>query len=753
MARPKSVSIVINTLNRATLLRKTLDSFSWLNYDAFEVVVVNGPSTDESEAVINEFAGRIKRGRCPEANLSMSRNIGINMASGDVIAFIDDDAIPEPEWLTQAIIAFDSDDVGAVGGRVFDPSGYEFQYQYSTATRLGSANWRRTEATPEYCLPFTYEFPYLQGTNTFFRGDVLRKIGGFDEEFEYYLDETDVCLRVVDAGYLVRQLHNAYVHHKFAPSHIRDTNKITRYRYPIIKNKIYFSLVNGKSHYPLVEIKMDNERFVQEQLGDVDFHIAGGRLTVEDRLKLEDDITRAWQRANASAQEERKFIPEENRVPSAQPLLAFNVLTPTDGAPLVLALLCQDYPPSHLGGIARFTHDLAVACAQQGHQVHVLTRGDSHHRVDFEEGVWVHRLVVTEHSRAPDAVRMNIPQHIWNHSATMLAELDRIATHRAVDLVEAPIWDCEGIAPLLSARYKVVTSLQTTLALSISSHPEWNNDNAFCTNFVEPMVELERYLLERSFGIHAISSGILKEIEKIYSMHLIGARIGLARLGLPDWSASIDKAKSKNEEGGTVGRKKVKVLFVGRLEHRKGIDILLKIVPRLCIQYQSVEFIFAGDDTIPAADGTPYRNNFEASNRELIGKQVRFLGRVSDDELRGLYSDCDIFVAPSRFESFGLIYVEAMIYGKPVIGCDVGGVPEVVAHGSTGMLVPPDSDSRLRDALESLITDVALREKMGRAGRERYLKMFSAERMASDCIKYYRQLLNPALSIRAEALG
>jgi len=740
MARPTTVSIVINTLNRAALLRKTLDSFSWLNYDAFEVVVVNGPSTDDSEAVLSEFSGKIKHGRCPEANLSMSRNIGINMASGDVIAFIDDDAIPEPEWLAQAIAAFDSDDVGAVGGRVFDPSGYEFQYQYSTATRLGNANWRRTEATPEYCLPFTYEFPYLQGTNTFFRSDVLRKIGGFDEEFEYYLDETDVCLRMVDAGYLVRQLHNAYVHHKFAPSHIRDNNKITRYRYPIIKNKIYFSLVNGSSHYLPAEIKTDNDNFVYGQLCDVDFHIAGGRLALEDRVKLEDDIVRAMQRAHVSAQEKRKFIPNSKRIASSQPLLRFQVLSPVDGAPLVLAFLCQDYPPNHQGGIARFTHDLAVACAQQGHRVHVLTRGDSHHRVDFEEGVWVHRLVVTEHLRGADAVRMNVPQHIWNHSVTMLAELDRISTHRAIDLVEAPIWDCEGIAPQLSGKYKVVTSLQTTLALSVSSHPEWDEDNAFRTNFVEPMVALERYLLLHSFGLHAISVGILKEIEKIYSLSLSGARIGLARLGLPDWSESADGENLKGAKA-FIERKTVKVLFVGRLEHRKGIDVLLRIVPRLCVQYPDVEFVFVGDDTIPADGGAPYKKAFEVNNRSLIGNQVRFLGRISDDELRTQYSQCDAFVAPSRFESFGLIYLEAMMYSKPVIGCNVGGVPEVVEHAVNGILVSPGSDVQLLDALDSLITNAALREKMGKAGRKRYLQMFSAQRMACDCIKFYRQLL------------
>ena len=584
----------------------------------------------------------------------------------------------------------------------------------------------------------------MQGTNTLFRKDVLEAVGGFDEEIEFYLDETEVCLRVVDAGYLVRQIHNAYVHHKFAPSHIRDNNRITRHRYAIVKNKIYFSLVNGGLHCTTAEIEKDNEQFIQSQIADMDFHIAAGSLCDADRVKLLDDIQRAQRKAQASAQEPRKFLRREQIEILRQPFLRFPVLSAADGPPLTLVFLCQDYPPGHLGGIARFTHDLAVACAQKGHHVHVLTRGESHHRVDFEEGVWVHRMVVSEHVRSPEAWRMNIPRHIWNYSATMLAELDRIASHRPIDLVEAPIWDCEGIAPLLSGRYRVITSLQTTLALSLPAHPEWDENIEFRRNFVEPMVALERYLLERSHGIHSISAGIWTEVESVYGLRLERSRVGLARLGLPDWSAMAETGMPHDASAAASG-KSLTVLFVGRLEQRKGIDVLLEVVPELCARFPHVEFVIAGDDTIPVDGTTTYRKIFEAGNPELTGASVRFLGRVSEEMLRTLYASCDIFVAPSRFESFGLIYVEAMIYGKPVIGCEVGGIPEVVADGVNGILVQPGSGEALKAAIRSLLEDQALRQKMGRAGRERYLQMFSADRMAADCIVFYRQCVQSSV--------
>ena len=95
------VSVVINTYNRSAALRQTLLSMAEQRYRDFEVIVVNGPSTDDTETVLQPFAGAIKIAKCPEAQLARSRNIGIVESSGDIVAFIDDDAMPEPNWLIE----------------------------------------------------------------------------------------------------------------------------------------------------------------------------------------------------------------------------------------------------------------------------------------------------------------------------------------------------------------------------------------------------------------------------------------------------------------------------------------------------------------------------------------------------------------------------------------------------------------------------------------------------------------------------
>ena len=140
------ISVVINTYNRGPSLRETLRALKHQTHDAFEVVVVNGPSTDDTATVLAEFAGMVRVVDCPEVHLSKSRNLGIAAASGEVVAFIDDDAIPEARWLADLEEAYDADYVGGAGGLVYDHTGMKLQYQYSVCDRVGEPRLRRGPA-------------------------------------------------------------------------------------------------------------------------------------------------------------------------------------------------------------------------------------------------------------------------------------------------------------------------------------------------------------------------------------------------------------------------------------------------------------------------------------------------------------------------------------------------------------------------------------------------------------------------------
>src|ERR1700684_1465788 len=122
-------SVVINTYNRAKSLRNTLRGLQQQTHDDFEVIVVKGPCTDDTDSVLAEFPG-VRFAHCPEVNISKSRNAGIIAAASEIVALIDDDAIPEPNWLRDLVAPYEAAKVGATGGLVYEPSGFELQYKY-----------------------------------------------------------------------------------------------------------------------------------------------------------------------------------------------------------------------------------------------------------------------------------------------------------------------------------------------------------------------------------------------------------------------------------------------------------------------------------------------------------------------------------------------------------------------------------------------------------------------------------------------
>lgn len=165
-------------------------------------------------------------------------------------------------------------------------------------------------------------------------------------------------------------------------------------------------------------------------------------------------------------------------------------------------------------------------------------------------------------------------------------------------------------------------------------------------------------------------------------------------------------------------KKKVVVLTVGRLHPRKGQLITLKALQSLAPQFRSqVEYWIVGGQS---------KGRYEEKLRETVTNSdltVRFFGNIPDDELDSIYDHADIFAMTSidyrhSVEGFGLVYLEAAAHGLPVVAHTVGGVPEAVLDGITGFLVPPNYPAQLTAAFERLISDQALRQRLGDAGRE-----------------------------------
>jgi len=195
------ISVVVCTYNGASTIRDTLEALRDLDYPAFEVIVVNDGSTDETGQIASTYPYRV----IDEENqgLSRARNTGIAAATGEIVAFIDDDAYPDPHWLRFLALSFMEDDYAAVGGPNLAPSNDGWR-----ADAIANA-----PGGPNAVLISDRIAEHIPGCNMAFRKDALEAIGGFDPVFRAAGDDVDVCWRLRDRGGLIGYSPAAVVWH------------------------------------------------------------------------------------------------------------------------------------------------------------------------------------------------------------------------------------------------------------------------------------------------------------------------------------------------------------------------------------------------------------------------------------------------------------------------------------------------------------------------------------------------------------
>jgi glycosyltransferase involved in cell wall biosynthesis len=173
-------------------------------------------------------------------------------------------------------------------------------------------------------------------------------------------------------------------------------------------------------------------------------------------------------------------------------------------------------------------------------------------------------------------------------------------------------------------------------------------------------------------------------------------------------------------------------LWVG--EEKKGVDLTLEAVARLRKKHPGIFFRIVGS-------GSDKPRLQQLAVTLGLEECTQFEQDLSDDELASRYRDCELFVLPSGQEGFGIVFLEAMRFGKPCIGGNAGGTPDVVVDGETGYLVPYGDVGAIERALDSLLGDAELRRGMGEAGRRRLENHFTFERFRERVGGYLSVLL------------
>ena len=179
------------------------------------------------------------------------------------------------------------------------------------------------------------------------------------------------------------------------------------------------------------------------------------------------------------------------------------------------------------------------------------------------------------------------------------------------------------------------------------------------------------------------------------------------------------------------------VLYTGRIELNKGSLELLRSIDRVASKFPEVEYVMAGGRHNSIDD----RSLEGALGRNGTRNHVRLLGHVPWQQLADCYRRAGVFVMPSYYETFGISVIEAMAFGLPVVATNVGGLPEVVEDGITGILVPPGDSEALAAAIMRLLRDPQLSARLGQAGRERVQFEFTIDRIVSQTLDVYQSVI------------
>lgn len=225
MTESPTVSVVIVSRHRPEALRRCLIGISQLLYHPFEVVVVADRASCSALRTLPQ-AAHVRVLEFGEANISKARNAGIAAAAGEIVAFIDDDAVPEPTWLGYLTTPFSDPEVIAAGGFVRGRNGISWQ---SRATAVDCTG-RETpiDVPPNRAMVLTPSPGHAvktEGTNMAVRRAELAALGGFDPRYRFFLDETDLNLRLAAQGVASAITPLAEVHHGFAASDRRRADR------------------------------------------------------------------------------------------------------------------------------------------------------------------------------------------------------------------------------------------------------------------------------------------------------------------------------------------------------------------------------------------------------------------------------------------------------------------------------------------------------------------------------------------------
>lgn len=385
-----------------------------------------------------------------------------------------------------------------------------------------------------------------------------------------------------------------------------------------------------------------------------------------------------------------------------------------------ILMLTWEYPPRIVGGIARVVHDLSHRLIKDGHEVTVVTYKEGN-TPDFEDdkGVKVYRI--GNYMINPN----NFIDWIMQMNFNLVAKANEIiAKEENFDVIHAHDWLVAYAAKTLKNSYgtPIVATIHATEAGRNSGiHDEtqrYINDTEWMLTYeASEVIVNSNYMkneLQRLFGLpfekinvvpNGVNLNLYSGIERDYEFRR-------------QYAADNEKI----------------ILFVGRLVYEKGIQHLIAAMPKILEKYHDSKLVIAGK-------GGMIDELKAQVNAMGISNKVYFTGYLNSKQVVKMYKCADVAVFPSTYEPFGIVALEGMLSGTPVVVSDVGGLNEIVQHGENGMKSYAGNPNSLADSIISLLYDPALCMKVAKNAKAKVKAEYNWQKIAQDTHFAYQKAI------------
>ncbi len=377
-----------------------------------------------------------------------------------------------------------------------------------------------------------------------------------------------------------------------------------------------------------------------------------------------------------------------------------------------------EFPPLGGGG-GVFTNDLAREMVLKGHAVSIITSGYSYlKKYECINGIDIYRVPVLGRSSLNTASMISmlsfLPSAIYKGSRLLLKKKQRydlIHTHFAVPSGPA--------RSFLSKCFKMPSVLSLyggdIYDPSKSSSP---HNNVLLKNVITFLMNTAHAVIAESNNIHDLAKNIYRPSKKIHIIPL--------DMQTPSFSTSTRKELlMKNDRFYLISK--------GRLVKRKGYSFLIKALSLLNKGEKDIGLILIGEG--------PEKNNLKDLARDLgLDKKIIFAGAVSDEKKFKLLSMSDLYVLSSIHEGFGIVLLEAMHCGLPVIATNEGGQTDIIEDGTNGILVPPRDETALAETIKYIVKNDSLRNTISENNRNKFFE-YKISNVADQYLELYRKVI------------